>query len=49
MKTYLTALALVVALAIGASMMTLTDHVDRAHVAHDGSHRALPQKVALLY
>jgi hypothetical protein len=49
MKTYLTALAFVFALAIGVSMMTLTGQVDRAQTDRGGSHRAAPQKSALLY
>jgi hypothetical protein len=49
MKTYLTALAFVFALAIGVSMMTLTGQVDRAQTDRGGSHRAAPQKIALLY
>jgi hypothetical protein len=49
MKAYLTALAFVFALATGVSMMTLTGHVDRAQTDHDGSHRTVHQKIALLY
>jgi hypothetical protein len=44
MKTYLTALALVFALAAGTSMITLTGHADRAHL--DQGH---PRTALLLY
>jgi hypothetical protein len=49
MKIYITAVAFVFALTTGVSMMTLTGHDNRAHIDHAGLHRAVPQKIALLY
>jgi hypothetical protein len=47
MKTFITAMALVFALAIGTSMIALTVHTDHAHI--DQGHKAVHQKTALLY
>jgi hypothetical protein len=47
MKTYITALALVLVLATGASMIALTVHGDHPHI--DQSSHTAGQKMALLY
>jgi hypothetical protein len=49
MKTFITAMTLVFALATGASMMALTVHTDRAHIDQDSPYGAVHQKTALLY
>jgi hypothetical protein len=49
MKTFITVMALVFALAIGTSMMALTVHTDRAHIDQDGPYKSVHQKTALLY
>jgi hypothetical protein len=41
MKTYITALALVFALATGTSMIALTGHADRVHTDQGRPHTAL--------
>jgi hypothetical protein len=41
MKTYITALALVFALATGTSMIALTGHADRVHTGQGHPHTAL--------
>jgi hypothetical protein len=41
MKIYITALAIVFALATGTSMITLTGHADRVHTDQGRSHTAL--------
>jgi hypothetical protein len=48
MKTFITALVLVLALASGASMMTLPGH-GYTHLAQNGTHAARNQQAALLY
>jgi hypothetical protein len=48
MKTYITALALVFALATVTSMIALTVHGDHPHI-DPGSHTAGHQKIAFLY
>jgi hypothetical protein len=49
MKTFITAMALVFALAIGTSMMALTVHADHAHIDQGSPYKAVHQKTALLY
>jgi hypothetical protein len=41
MKTYITALVLVFALATGTSMIALTGHADRVHTGQGHPHMAL--------
>jgi hypothetical protein len=48
MKTFITALVIVFALASIASMIALTVHGDRAHI-DQGRHTADHQKTALFY
>jgi hypothetical protein len=48
-KTFITAMALVFALAIGTSMMALTARTDHAHIDQDSPHKEVHQKMALLY
>jgi hypothetical protein len=49
MKTLITALALVFALATGASMMALTVHGDRAHIERNSARVAGHQTAFLVY
>jgi hypothetical protein len=49
MRKLITLAAIAFALATGTSMMALTVHVDRAHIAQDSPLRAVHQKAALLY
>jgi hypothetical protein len=48
MKTFITALVVIFALASGISMAALTDH-DHTHFARNGAHAAGHQQTALLY
>jgi hypothetical protein len=45
MKTFITAMTLVFALATGTSMMALTVHSDRVHVGQDSPSRAVYQNI----
>jgi hypothetical protein len=49
MKTFITAMAVVFALAIGTSMMALMVHTDHAHIDQVDPYKAAHQKTALLY
>jgi predicted tellurium resistance membrane protein TerC len=49
MKTFITAMALVFALAIGTSMIALTVHTDHTHIDQGSPYKAIHQKTALLY
>jgi hypothetical protein len=44
MKTFITAMALVFALAIGTSMMALTARTDNAHIDQDSPYKEVHQK-----
>jgi hypothetical protein len=48
MKTFITALVLIFALASGISMATLTSH-DHTRIAQNGAHAAGHQQTVLLY
>jgi hypothetical protein len=48
MKTFITALVVIFALASGISMASLTGH-DHTHFAQNGAHAAGHQQMALLY
>jgi hypothetical protein len=48
MKTFITALVVIFALASGISMATLTGH-DHTHFAQNGAHATGHQQTALLY
>ena len=48
MKTFITALVVIFALASGISMAALTGH-DHTHFAQNGAHAAGNQQTALLY
>ena len=48
MKTFITALVVIFALASGISMAALTGH-DHTHFAQNGAHTAGNQRTALLY
>jgi hypothetical protein len=49
MKTFITALAIVFALATGTSVLALTVHTDSAHIDQNSTHAAGHQKPALVF
>ena len=49
MKTFITALAIVFALATGTSVLALIVHTDSAHIDQHSPHTAGHQKLALVF